>query len=45
MFDSVTYRDTESEEDDLGDGEERCAKDDISNGPSIFEGTEDEDEL
>ena len=45
MFDGVADRDAEGEQDDLSNGEEGGAEYDISDGPAVFEGSEDENEL
>lgn len=37
VLDSVTDRNTEGEQHDLGDGEERSSEDDITDGPSVIE--------
>lgn len=45
MFDGIAYRYAESEQEDLGNGEEGGAKNDVTDGPPVVEGSEDEDEL
>ena len=45
MLDSITYRHTERKQEDLRNNEEHCAKNDITNRPSVIECTEDEDKL
>jgi hypothetical protein len=45
VFDSVAYRDTESEQNDLADREKRSAENDIAYWPSVFKSAEDKDEL
>lgn len=45
MLDGVTYGDTKGKQDDLGDGEERGAEDDVSNRPSVLKCAEDKDKL
>lgn len=40
MLDGITYGDTKSEEQDLGDSEEGGTKYDIANGPSVIQGSE-----
>jgi len=45
MLDSITDRDAEREQKDLGNSEESSAKDNVTNGPSIIKRAEHEDEL
>ena len=45
MLDCVTYRNTEREEKDLSSSVESGSKDDIANGPPVFERSKDKDEL
>lgn len=45
MLDGITYRDAKRKQQDLRDNEERSAKDDITDRPSVVECTEDEDKL
>lgn len=45
VFDGVADRYAESEQDDLSNGEERGSEHDISDGPAVLEGSEDEDKL
>lgn len=45
MFDSVADVDGKCEQEDLGDGEENGAKDDITEWPSVIQGAEYKNEL
>ena len=45
MLDGVTYRHAEREEENLRNGEEGSAEDDITDRPSVLERAEDENEL
>ncbi len=45
MLDSIANRHAEREQEDLGDGEESSTENDVTNRPSVIEGTEYEDEL
>ena len=45
MLDRVTYRNAEREQEDLPDGVEGDAKDDVTDGPAVLECLEDEHEL
>jgi len=45
VFDGVTDRYAESEQDDLSNGEEGGSEYDISDGPAVFERSEHEDKL
>ena len=45
MLDGVANGRTEGEHDDLCDGEERCAEQDVSYWPTILKGPENEDKL
>jgi len=45
MFDCVAYRNTERKEKDLSSSIESRSKDDIANGPPVFERSKDKDEL
>ena len=45
MFDGVTDRYAESEQDNLSDSKERGAEYDISDGPTVFKSSEYEDKL
>ena len=45
MLDGVAYRRAKGEQEDLCDRKEGSPKDDVANGPSVFQRTEDEDQL
>jgi hypothetical protein len=45
MLDGVTYRRAKSEQEYLCNCEKGGPKDDIADGPSIFQGTKDQDQL
>ena len=45
MLDRVADGHTEGKHNDLRDGKEGGSEDDVSNGPAVLEGTEDEDKL
>lgn len=45
MLDGVANGHAESEQEDLGDGEESSAENNITNGPSVVESAEDKDKL
>lgn len=45
MLDSITDRDAEREQKDLGNSEESSAEDNVTDGPSIIKRAEHEDEL
>lgn len=45
MLNSVADRHAEGEQEDLGDGEESSAKNNVADRPSVIEGTEHENEL
>ena len=45
MLDGVAYRHAEREEDDLRDGEEADAEEDVPDRPSVVERADDDDEL
>lgn len=45
MLDGVTYCYAEGEQENLGNGEEGSAEDNVTNGPPVIEGAEDEDKL
>lgn len=45
MLDGVTDRDTECKQEDLRDYKERSSEDNVADGPTVFEGAEDKNEL
>jgi len=45
MFDGITYRDAERKEQHLRNDEKRCAKEDITDGPSVVKRAEDKNKL
>jgi len=45
VFNRITYRNAEGEQENLTPCEESCAEDDITDWPPILEGTEDQNEL
>jgi len=45
MFNSIANRHAEGEKEDLSDGEESSAENNVTDRPSVIEGTEHEDEL
>jgi hypothetical protein len=45
VLDGIAYLRAEGEQEDLGDREEHCPKNDIANGPSVFQRTKDQDQL
>ena len=45
MLDGIAYSSRERKQQDLGDSEEGCSKDDIPDRPPVVEGAEHQDEL
>lgn len=45
VLDGVADRHAESEQENLGDGEESSAKNNVTDGPSVVEGAEDKNKL